>query len=241
MIRRPPRSTLFPYTTLFRSVVSAPPRSRTSPRRSPASVWRGSRGGPLHPAGPRRPGRVLLPRPRPSHAGRRGLSRVRDPRRVAPPHSERPDGTVPPGLDGGATRLRPSRNAALRGRLTRPELSSSRPPSGVLCVRRIQSPPATRRHREDRRSGLVDEHSRAGRLGPWTPGDRTTEARETRPRSRRRAGSRPRPSGRPRSLATYGSRDARSRHGTRRSLRRAHPPRDERPRGGRSAFATWPP
>src|SRR5438093_10808842 len=36
MIRRPPRSTLFPYTTLFRSVTSAgPPRSRaTAPAQS---------------------------------------------------------------------------------------------------------------------------------------------------------------------------------------------------------------
>src|SRR5688572_32336678 len=29
MIRRPPRSTLFPYTTLFRSTGNPPPRSRT--------------------------------------------------------------------------------------------------------------------------------------------------------------------------------------------------------------------
>src|SRR2546430_5803608 len=37
MIRRPPRSTLFPYTTLFRSmpVVRFLPGSGTSPRRSP--------------------------------------------------------------------------------------------------------------------------------------------------------------------------------------------------------------
>src|SRR5438034_7558234 len=32
MIRRPPRSTLFPYTTLF--------RSRTSPGSSPSGAWR---------------------------------------------------------------------------------------------------------------------------------------------------------------------------------------------------------
>src|SRR5256885_13125194 len=31
MIRRPPRSTLFPYTTLFRSFSPAPPRRSTSP------------------------------------------------------------------------------------------------------------------------------------------------------------------------------------------------------------------
>src|SRR3712207_7795024 len=34
MIRRPPRSTLFPYTTLFRSVVA--PQTRPAVRRSPA-------------------------------------------------------------------------------------------------------------------------------------------------------------------------------------------------------------
>src|SRR2546430_10054840 len=32
MIRRPPRSTLFPYTTLFRSGRAASPRSRRPPR-----------------------------------------------------------------------------------------------------------------------------------------------------------------------------------------------------------------
>src|SRR2546425_2602312 len=31
MIRRPPRSTLFPYTTLFRSVLAAPANPRTGP------------------------------------------------------------------------------------------------------------------------------------------------------------------------------------------------------------------
>src|SRR5438876_9288561 len=35
MIRRPPRSTLFPYTTLFRSVVPDTPRRRQMPRRLP--------------------------------------------------------------------------------------------------------------------------------------------------------------------------------------------------------------
>src|SRR2546430_12639505 len=44
MIRRPPRSTLFPYTTLFRS----PERRSTSPTRraSPKAISYGS--GPLH-------------------------------------------------------------------------------------------------------------------------------------------------------------------------------------------------
>src|SRR6266849_5589633 len=40
MIRRPPRSTLFPYTTLFRSALAAP---RPGPRASPARN-RGPRG-----------------------------------------------------------------------------------------------------------------------------------------------------------------------------------------------------
>src|SRR2546428_4510436 len=43
MIRRPPRSTLFPYTTLFRSVVrtllSAKFRSRRCRRERPRSCW----------------------------------------------------------------------------------------------------------------------------------------------------------------------------------------------------------
>src|SRR6266404_6157953 len=38
MIRRPPRSTLFPYTTLFRSPSTTRPRSRPT---SPASSWPG--------------------------------------------------------------------------------------------------------------------------------------------------------------------------------------------------------
>src|SRR3989442_10713577 len=41
MIRRPPRSTLFPYTTLFRS--RGPPWSATTPPGSPAPMERPSR------------------------------------------------------------------------------------------------------------------------------------------------------------------------------------------------------
>src|SRR3712207_8557478 len=43
MIRRPPRSTLFPYTTLFRSGPSRPPAWRRGGRRPPppsAPCWR---------------------------------------------------------------------------------------------------------------------------------------------------------------------------------------------------------
>src|SRR5260221_10282858 len=40
MIRRPPRSTLFPYTTLFRSVSDGTPKVRTSHRRREDQVCR---------------------------------------------------------------------------------------------------------------------------------------------------------------------------------------------------------
>src|SRR3712207_7652929 len=64
MIRRPPRSTLFPYTTLFRSAArSDDPRRRTSGTTGGTAsrpAPRGSRGVPT-PAG-RQP---LLPDPRP--------------------------------------------------------------------------------------------------------------------------------------------------------------------------------
>src|SRR5437763_10281997 len=39
MIRRPPRSTLFPYTTLFRSSPSRRPRRRASCRASPCAPF----------------------------------------------------------------------------------------------------------------------------------------------------------------------------------------------------------
>src|SRR3712207_7504088 len=60
MIRRPPRSTLFPYTTLFRSLhvhpEAPPPRGRQDPR---------AKHGPLlarHPAAAGRQGAVRWPR-----------------------------------------------------------------------------------------------------------------------------------------------------------------------------------
>src|SRR3712207_8891865 len=39
MIRRPPRSTLFPYTTLFRSTASPRPTCLAQSARSAARVW----------------------------------------------------------------------------------------------------------------------------------------------------------------------------------------------------------
>src|SRR3712207_7351518 len=57
MIRRPPRSTLFPYTTLFRSRLDRRP-SRRRRRRDPADAARGRPGEPQP-----RPGGGRLPRP----------------------------------------------------------------------------------------------------------------------------------------------------------------------------------
>src|SRR3712207_9068406 len=45
MIRRPPRSTLFPYTTLFRSVPVEVPTIAVEPPRSPAQMDRAIKGG----------------------------------------------------------------------------------------------------------------------------------------------------------------------------------------------------
>src|SRR3712207_8401809 len=42
MIRRPPRSTLFPYTTLFRSAVAGGPPLRDQPRPAVAGPRRGA-------------------------------------------------------------------------------------------------------------------------------------------------------------------------------------------------------
>src|SRR5947208_14033341 len=46
IIRRPPRSTLFPYTTLFRSPRTRAPRRRTSSTTSRTSTRRGSTASP---------------------------------------------------------------------------------------------------------------------------------------------------------------------------------------------------
>src|SRR2546422_1694231 len=54
MIRRPPRSTLFPYTTLFRSPRVRTPAGRTRPRRTPPRD-RSSLRRCRRPQGPRRP------------------------------------------------------------------------------------------------------------------------------------------------------------------------------------------
>src|SRR3989441_4455923 len=58
MIRRPPRSTLFPYTTLFRSALDATTTARAASQRKfttasapPARTPRAAVGPPSHPAG----------------------------------------------------------------------------------------------------------------------------------------------------------------------------------------------
>src|SRR3712207_8638206 len=54
MIRRPPRSTLFPYTTLFRSAGVAPRERRSRPATVPRGRWgrRPRRPGPSAPSPP---------------------------------------------------------------------------------------------------------------------------------------------------------------------------------------------
>src|SRR5262245_64956703 len=65
MLRRPPRSTLFPYTTLFRSLAHAPkhPARRAAPRRARGlardrAAHRRHRGAPDH-ARARQPPRLV--------------------------------------------------------------------------------------------------------------------------------------------------------------------------------------
>src|SRR3712207_8018197 len=58
MIRRPPRSTLFPYTTLFRSSLTPSAQSRSASSRRGSSPTRGP-----SPAVVRRVGRLLLEEP----------------------------------------------------------------------------------------------------------------------------------------------------------------------------------
>src|SRR2546427_6529606 len=69
MIRRPPRSTLFPYTTLFRSL-----RARVAPARSPQALPDGlpRLGGGVAVRAGREPARTATPPPRRgSPSGRR--------------------------------------------------------------------------------------------------------------------------------------------------------------------------
>src|SRR3712207_7905880 len=68
MIRRPPRSTLFPYTTLFRSIIPPSRTARGCGCRSPPAAG-GRRERPA-----RSRTRILPPRPPPAPPGRTGRS-----------------------------------------------------------------------------------------------------------------------------------------------------------------------
>src|SRR2546427_7423751 len=57
MIRRPPRSTLFPYTTLFRSVAPRPPAAQSAEHGDHAAPRLRDRGGVPHLLRPRARGR----------------------------------------------------------------------------------------------------------------------------------------------------------------------------------------
>src|SRR5438105_5493477 len=155
MLRRPPRSTLFPYTTLFRSARLSVGLRRAGPRPvrlEPRRLHR-ARAPQVPPQDPRRPrlhallgggDRVLA-------AGRRRLRRLRA--RVRPPLS-RPDRLLRAlerarpaallGRHGGAVREDDRRaripgpqggRAALQGR-TRPELREPALARGPLSLRR---------------------------------------------------------------------------------------------------------
>src|SRR6266496_548031 len=129
MIRRPPRSTLFPYTTLFRSSPRWPPprpadRSTPEGRARPRLAHRHARGreGPSLP-GPPLPGRSHLhPAPR-ARLGGRSPGGARDPDHVRPVPARRRAPVPPlpapvPGRRGhdGPPRLRPrDLELALRG------------------------------------------------------------------------------------------------------------------------------
>src|SRR2546425_9716902 len=73
MIRRPPRSTLFPYTTLFRSLAAA---------REPDRLFHPAGIRPADPQGPRRAGR--RPPHEPDARAHRGRGRLRHGVVVAP-------------------------------------------------------------------------------------------------------------------------------------------------------------
>src|SRR3712207_8958602 len=66
MIRRPPRSTLFPYTTLFRSPAPVRQGPTAGAETRPRHAHRGGRGGPRRAARevPDRVGLARRPRPR---------------------------------------------------------------------------------------------------------------------------------------------------------------------------------
>src|SRR5258708_26873965 len=87
MIRRPPRSTLFPYTTLFRS---PPPSERIllhlSCAPGPACARKNQAPPPRAPARPRESRRRLCPWPHPAPARLRGRSEEHTSELQSPDH-----------------------------------------------------------------------------------------------------------------------------------------------------------
>src|SRR5256886_15745074 len=119
MIRRPPRSTLFPYTTLFRSPFGSSPL----PRRHPMEILEGGDSPFHHAAG--RLGRK-----------RRGLDLVSAPRVLLRDRDVSQPATrvsTEPGVPEGRARL--DGQPDLRERLARDpgENGGGRPPQGGVC------------------------------------------------------------------------------------------------------------
>src|SRR5256885_7539735 len=150
MIRRPPRSTLFPYTTLFRSPGS--PIRRSGHNRAPLP-WDGPRAqGPAHPCTRRRRRRAALERD-PRRVGGRthhtdvravGLLPRRDALRVLPAPGEGARLVAPPLADrpGAGARRRahpppPALRAAGPGRTRdrKTRRSPARAPLAPGCAR----------------------------------------------------------------------------------------------------------
>src|SRR2546426_9749337 len=140
MIRRPPRSTLFPYTTLFRSLRPAVrcrhEPARTDPRSARAQpAADGARAVPSPAAANRAP----RPLARPLRRGR-GPARLRRPRRDLPPRAAEREYPAPqPARSGHTTlkRLRAGRSAARAGAIQCPQLHRVRreEPGGEALVR----------------------------------------------------------------------------------------------------------
>src|SRR2546427_1035768 len=122
MIRRPPRSTLFPYTTLFRSSLSLGKRSHggrpcTAIQRLTPRTWAAARV------------LVRCGRRNGSHAGRERPTGER-PQEVPPPDHE--GGTVP-GHEAQAVLREPRRPAAAQGQGRRTaQAEEPAPPAGAL-------------------------------------------------------------------------------------------------------------
>src|SRR3989475_8112669 len=106
MIRRPPRSTLFPYTTLFRSLTARPHGGPPRRRADPPGGGRRPRGRSF--AG-RAPGKPAALRPRPGFHRPRSDDRAHATRHARPPrprHHLRPE---PQGESGRGDRDRDRR------------------------------------------------------------------------------------------------------------------------------------